>query len=432
MTTRRLPSAGTAPENRTQVPHAGGKLRRRPVATAELETLHGAAAHLGLTSDDAEVDPGPERGQLRGVVAGVPIALAFGYRGEVPDTYVISARASTRLPARVTLKPAWLWPPWRRRGRVFSGDRAFDRLLESYGPPMVVRALLGVRVRSELRSIASHARQDAIVLRDRRLAVRIPLMFQLRARALESIARSLVWIASEGWFTEEQLRDRLLHNCLADPEDLVRRGSAAALLELVQGDEEPVRLRAYRALATSDRAPMRHRMDAVMALRELAPAKVAPVMEHLARSTSGEPRRLALDYLASIRWPGVIDLLGQISAETSDDDGALIHVAHLLAELGDPRGEQTLLFLLRHRSIAVQASAVAGLGEIGTIRAVMPLQHAGRKLFSDRAVRRAIERALSAIRDRAEGGEPGSLSLAQDPERGAVSLHEEGALSLAR
>jgi hypothetical protein len=95
--------------------------------------------------------------------------------------------------------------------------------------------------------------------------------------------------------------------------------------------------------------------------------------------------------------------------------------AETLARFSAPRARIGLLHLLHHADRAVVLAAIRGLASTGTAAEIEHLLPFAAGWLTDRTLKRAAREAIDAIRGRTNGS-AGSLSLAPNDARGALSL----------
>ena len=348
---------------------------------------------------------------------------------------------------------------------VMIGDPEFDAAVFIQGPVGVVRALLDEKTRYVLwRMIV----KDSIEIPARRVYVEAKVTLWagvLQATVADGEGRGQ--LAELPWIIEALLEAMAR---LMRPEDI-----GARLAEIVRGDRErgvrlecllmlirdypdhaetPAALRAgiedrydeirlrsamglgeegrptLLALAAGDRAGDDCSARAVAALGEHLPVERA--QEILGSAVPARRTATACACLAALgRWGGAAGFASLVRMRPAGNVAMAAAAAQALGDTWSPEAESPLVKALGHAETEVRVAAAVGLGQVGTVSAVVALREVEERARRDERLRRAARQSIAAIQARAGGASPGQLSVAVG-EIGQLSLPagEEGNLSL--
>ena len=217
---------------------------------------------------------------------------------------------------------------------------------------------------------------------------------------------------------QDPITEPTLRAASADPWPEIRLQAGIALgpkghdvlLALAEGREDDVPAAAIAALGPAlvpERA-MAILDNAIGTRRDRTAAACVAVLGR----TGGD---LGMARLARILLDGGFDYLKVAAAEA-------------LGASGRASAEAPLLGALRQWRLDVRRAAVAGLGQVGTVASVLPLQEAAAR---ENSLRSTVRESIAAIQSRASGAAPGQLSIS-DADTGQLSLadHDAGRLSL--
>ena len=286
-----------------------------------------------------------------------------------------------------------------------TGDPDFDRAIDVSGNMLLARALLDSTTRAEVRT----AFADWGELRDGMLR-----LGQDEGPLDRQAARLLTLASRLRLLSTEETLARLVEIAQGDPKPLTRAlcfdafaargpsGSARALARTLLTDTDPrVVVRAAAWLGEEAAEPLAR-------LR-----------------SSGDPAIRALAVRGTARLRGAVGLL--VAHQRAHGD--LVAVTLALVDTGDPAAEAPLVSLLAVPG-EVSNAAAAGLGEIGTARAIPPLYTTGTP-----EAKAAIARIQARIPDAGEGRvsmADGGGELSVSTEGGELSIQTDGGtLSMA-
>lgn len=324
-------------------------------------------------------------------------------------------------------------------GEIVLGDRAFDRVALVQGEAALARAVLGREARHALRELLSGSLRlrtaggeellpvDAVVARDE-LTVEVRRSPSEAGGWLKEAVARLAAVA-EALVTPEDVATAIGGRVSEEAEPAVRLGSlrllasaypghpatAAALAAGCLDSDAEVRLEAALALGAKGRD----------ALRSLALSDRSED-GHAARAVEALGPALAVDETVRLLERALASGRARVAAACARTlAGAGVEAADL--------AEPALVAALAHEATEVREAALAGLGRIGTPRAVLPLRKCAAVRPLDLPLRLAARDAIARIQTRVEGAAPGQLSFAEG-EEGRLSLVEErdvsGRLSL--
>ncbi|MGC4114841.1 MAG: hypothetical protein QM765_09570 [Myxococcales bacterium] len=323
------------------------------------------------------------------------------------------------------------------------GEAEFDKAVLVQGPEDVALAVLKPQARKDLLAFLARGgvvREGELLLkwngelRDRK-------EIEGAVQSMLAVARSLA-IAS--------VPAALLENATKEADPKLRRRNLTALLQMHSGspesakalqaalvDADPaIRLLAARlspaqkeaqqvleALLDDERVPAEIRASA---LERLAGAWPYPeVAAHVGRAFASDALELKRAAIAAAGAGRDVDrLVAMEKLAPLHDEGVASALAKALATAGE-LAEPGLIKLLGHESAAVRREAAAGLGKVGTVRAVEPLLPLTQGVLADGALKDAARDAVRAIQARLGDAGGGRLSVVQ-------AVAEEGALSVGQ
>ncbi len=329
---------------------------------------------------------------------------------------------------------------------VPTGDPFFDEQVMATGDPVLVAALFDASLRRRVLAAAGGGGGfEGGVLR-------LDLMGTLKsASALVSRTRAAVGLARR-FCTPRDVAARLASNARRDPVAAVRLSClerlcesfpkrAPHVLRAALSDPDPaVRLKAATTLPGKDQEALlamarSFELDEVLQARAIAGLAHPPprVMGRVLRAALEAGRRAA--GLEAIRALGLSRSRAALGAlvPLGDSEDAEIRLGAIraLGATGQPGAQDALVRALGSQAGEDREAAADALGALGTVAAVGPLRAAVKAHPQDRGLRSAATRAIGAIQARA-GAAPGRLSMAEQPDAGALSLadSESGRLSL--
>ncbi|HJL17274.1 MAG TPA: HEAT repeat domain-containing protein [Sandaracinaceae bacterium LLY-WYZ-13_1] len=200
-----------------------------------------------------------------------------------------------------------------------------------------------------------------------------------------------------------------LVRALRDPVVDVRVVAAAAIWRLPDPAAVPALLELLRDRDASAR------QWGALALGVIRDRRATRPLVTLLDDAEADVRTDAIRSLGRLRDPRAVSPL---EAYARDDDHAMderIEAINALSSLSGPEKNDALVRLIRHDEARIRARAVQALGRVGDALAIPALRER-REAEDVRTVRAAIDRAIEAIRRRAEGGgESGGRPLELPP-----------------
>ncbi len=393
--------------------------------------------------------------------------IHFGRRTR--GKYALFTEVTVEGNSGVTLRPE---PPTNlvtqglREREVELGDETFDAAVEVHGAPERVRALLDAETRGivlrMLSGLLAPPGRPSVLLRGsvslvdgnlqavfveppapppgQELEAALDALLALAdrfQRPVDLAARLAATIESEPlWRVRLQGLQLLAVSFPNDP------ATASALRSALADERDEVRLLAGATLAEEGTASLleiarREQVDdstaaqAIDALGDRLPtADATTILQQSLRLRHLQAAHACIDALGGRGGTEGTELLVKV---LSRESGPLpVAAARALGRRRAGDAEAALVGALARDQPDLTAAAIAALGHTGSVRAVLPIQEAARRLDSDTEVRRAARQAVAEIQSRLPGASPGQLSLAAS-EGGEVSLADEdprGRLSL--
>ena len=268
------------------------------------------------------------------------------------------------------------------------GDAFFDREVHIDGDPLESMALLNAEARAAVLDLLSQGGSvdNGVVEWETRGAMK-------DAGLIEGKVRSLVRLVNQLSLGGRDIAQCLAENAIKDP-------------------LPSVRLRNLEALLTS---------------QGLVPATLVVARRCLDDPSATVALRAALA-LGDEGLPHIEQLIGQ------RDVPPLMRI-DALGRLG-ARGEEVLLSMLDSGDVVVLRATARALERCGTLAAVEPLLPHSKGMLTDGELKQAARQAIDAIQARHGGGERGAFSIADGGDvRGGLSIAEEdqrGAVSMAQ
>ncbi len=351
------------------------------------------------------------------------------------------------------------------------GDETFDAAVWVRGAPDRVRALLDVETRGivlrMLDGIVAVPGERPLTIRGRVEVVNGDLQAKLSDRPglptgveLADVLGALLALI-ERFERPADLAARLASAIENEPEWRVRlqglqvlstsypgdSATAAALRQCLTDEQAEVRLHAAIALGAEGRASLldlaRHeRTDDIIAAQAIGalgndmPADVGvQILRQALRSRRLRTCVACVHALEPLGGPEAREVLVKMLARESGELAVAAAQALGRSAGGDAEVEEALIRALERDEADVRLAAIEALGHMGSARAVLPIQEAGRTGTDE--TRRAARQAVAEIQSRLPGASAGQLSiagdgagrlsLADDDPRGRLSMPEPGA-----
>jgi HEAT repeat protein len=436
--------------------HADRKRRQQ-----RLEAMQWVVDRLGLS----EVSLGPWQLVARHGRRRVRIEQGRG-EGKLPITLVTVEGNSG-----ITLRPEPGNTPLKALGEreIELGDETFDAAVQVRGAPDRVRALLDVETRGivlrMLEGVVPVPGKRPLTIRGRVELVDGDLQARLSDRPalptgveLGDVLGALLALA-ERFERPADLAARLARAIENEPEWRVRLqglqvlstsypndpATAAALRHCLTDEQAEVKLHAAIALGAEGRASLldlaRHERtadiiaaQAVGALGDSMPTDVG--VQVLRQALRTRRLRTCVACVQAVEPLGGSEARELLVKMLTRESGALaVAAAQALGRYarGSAEIEEALIRALEREEPDVRLAAIEALGHMGSARAVLPIQEAGRT-GADAETRRAARQAVAEIQSRLPGASAGQLSVAGD-DAGRLSLADDdprGRLSMPK
>jgi hypothetical protein len=351
------------------------------------------------------------------------------------------------------------------------GDEAFDNAAYLQGEPALIHALFDADTRRLMRrlllgQLRVEGPRGATELRVRAgvsdSELRVEIRESLFGGTLESIPAVLVLMVDLGkrLMRPDDLAAAIAANTSREPLPAVRLANLqllarqqpthpatrTTLLAGLGDDNAAVRLQAAISVGPEGHATLQEfttREDvsdgiaarAIMVLGQEFPCKTAIIRLRRAREV-GQSRtaRACVDVIGKAGTGEAIETLVGVLAASQEE--LAVAAANGLGTTPSEESERALVAALDHEAAAVRVAAAEALGRIGSPQAVASLRECAATHRFDGTLRRATRHAIVEIQARVTGASPGQLSLAagdagqvslaDEDQRGRVSLEPDG------